>query len=230
VELHYVTDTLLSSPRLKISFKDEEDLIPGIGATRATPWLRQQAIKLAFWRHSPSEYFLTLDPDIFCIRPFSSSDLIINGRALTKWESKELHPDWWSGSASVLGSAVGSSAIGLGITPQMLSGIVCQYLEYFLSSRLKTTKPWLVLLNENQNWTEYSLYTLYCEMNGLLPEYHLPPMSLSLSDHNVRLLSEFKNWSPSSPTNYERSYFVVCQSYLGIPLAEIKKKLSVYLS
>jgi len=213
-EVAAVSDYLSCWPNLPIEVMAEEKLLPELVRFPALRgWRKQQLVKLASSRELSSEFCLTFDADVFSTRPTSRNDLLPEGRALMQYESRSLHPRWWSSSARLLSlkSSVGDPERGMSITPAILSRSILDSLTGTLSTsrfswaevlcRLhRPTHPsnWTPARFLRSKWTEYSLYYLHAAAIGALDEYHVeggtettPQVLLGHEAH------PFESWQPA---------------------------------
>ena len=212
-------------------------------------WSKQMLLKLAYGRVARPGFYLTLDADVVCVRPISESILLPGGRAVTEWEPKANHPDWWRESASLLGCPVDLATPGLGVTPNILSRELARGVLDELE-RLWGESAAAVLLRraaeslakrrsgEGRRWTEYSLYSLHGQTGGGLSRLHLTLAEQDASDFGLHVEFDlwtadretFVRWSPAERlAESRRGFFLVCQSNLGhdvAPLAEVEAKLA----
>jgi hypothetical protein len=214
--------------RLAIRFVSEETIVPGIGAHRAIGWYKQQALKLAFSRHATAPFYLTLDPDIMLCRPLAASDLVRDGRCFTSWMTKAEHPHWWEASGRVLGVVPTPATRGLNVTPNMLATEAVRALGDDLAARLAAPDPWLALLDVQERWTEYTLYSVFAEATGALARLHRDDLP-----DGRRLLGR-SVWTPANFENYSLidihedpagAFFSVCASHTMVPAATLRVML-----
>lgn len=91
----------------------------------------QMALKLLVAKVVQTPFYLTLDADLVLLKPeLLSSVLLATGgkRAVFEDEGRDVHPEWWMGSAALLGLAGdqkdvmdSSEKAGFGVTPSALS-------------------------------------------------------------------------------------------------------------
>lgn len=201
------------------------------------PWHRQQIIKLAASELISTEYFLVFDPDIFATRKFDLDMLLPEGRALTYFQPRQREPRFWQASAKVLKQSPHLERDGMWWTPALLSRTLCRLLQ----ERLKTIHrdDWMnVLLSRyTTDWTEYTLYWLNAEQEGLLEQFHRGPSvgmpNLHVEESiwyagahgkNFREWSAAQHFTPDAP-----GIFAVVQSNTGIAIDTIVKKLEPYI-
>ncbi len=195
---------------------------------RAPGWFKQMAIKLAIsQRLDEYDFYITLDTDIFCIRPISAEILIPGGRAITQWEGKNAHPEWWEGSRKILQKAGSNFGPGLGVTPNILSVAIAK--DVLERIRITSGRKPIDEICQHTSfveafWTEYSIYTEATSANALR-RYHWLPGYLPSGSANC-LHSRLVIWSEEE-LNDERNlveeaihsdigYFGVFQSSIGI--------------
>lgn len=213
--------------RLNVRLHDEVSVVPHLGTgTKASGWLKQQAIKLCAHKVTQSEFQLVLDADVFCTRPFGPSDLFADGRALTDWVSRAKFAHWWTFSAEVLRLPEPEMGHGMGVTPQLFSAAICRALEGYLAT-IHGPDPYAALLDLDNiyadssgynGWTEYTLYSLYAEHAGLMDTYHLSAAEMAQASR--RLGSSKSVWDKDAlrawldqPLSVDPlSYFTVVQS------------------
>lgn len=164
----------------------ETALCPELGAAdeRTPGWYVQQCLKLAAHRLVPTSFYVTLDADVVCTRPFSYEALFSEGRVLLNTEGEaEYRALYTHGCAerelSIKQKRYAASAKLLGLkqvpegrcrfygeTPVLLHtqsvGMVTQHLEERFST------PWAGLLLRLRGWTEYGLYFQFLEATGRL--------------------------------------------------------------
>ena len=107
----------------------ERDLIREFADFPDAPgWYKQQLVKLAAHHIVDSEFYLVLDADNICAQQFCTDTLIVGGKALTDWEWKRTHAEWWQGSSEFLHSQVPLKGFGMSVTQEVLSGSICKQL------------------------------------------------------------------------------------------------------
>lgn len=227
----------------RFAFVAETDLCPGIisppgGVPRPPGWYIQQALKIGAARHVTTPFYVTLDADILCVRPFGTASLIQKGRAVSNIESvtdyaRIYHPSFAQAeargkltrqqvSAGLLGYARPEKFRGyfFGETPVALHRESVLALQDHLSARHGA--PWAELLARHRNWTEYNLYFQFLEMTGGISRFHVPVTC------NTVLDLEASVWQPSARYRAPRHYdpqslaagrpqggiFIAIQSYL----------------
>ncbi|PKU24427.1 DUF6492 family protein [Telmatospirillum siberiense] len=200
------------------------------------PWHRQQIIKLYTPALIDTEYFMVFDPDVFAIHSFGIEDLIVDGRALTYCQPRMREPHLWRPSAELLQQDPHLDRDGIWWTPAILSKTLVERLH----RRLEELYPgdWIRTLLSNYmiDWTEYTLYWLNAEREGLLERYHVTAGPGRRSMHasesvwyagkKGRNLDEWQadhHFAPESD-----GLFAVVQSNTFIPPARVVEKLRPY--
>jgi len=136
------------------------------------PWQRQQVIKLNAPAMTSAPFVLTLDPDVFALKPVTRDLLLPGGRALLEPEARQVHRRWWRDSADLLDVAPQLERRGMNVTPAVLSTALLTEVQ----RRLEAVggRPWMdILLTSYCDWTEYALYLLAAERASLLSRYHV---------------------------------------------------------
>ncbi|WP_321885093.1 DUF6492 family protein [Paraburkholderia bannensis] len=195
-------------------------------------WHRQQIIKLNAPEWIETEYFLVFDPDCFATHHFTADTLIRNGRALTHRQPRRAEPRFWEASAKLLNVDPGLDGDGLWWTPTILSRTLCLSLHHNLEKQYGTDWRRTLLANYAIDWTEYTLYWLNAEREGLLDEFHAFPQPGQRTLHaseSVWFANDMKEWSAAQHFAEDSDgLFAVVQSNTHIPLDEVVKKLSPY--
>jgi hypothetical protein len=151
---------------------------------RGTGWFIQQLIKLSIAEHIRSEYYLTLDSDIVCVKSCSYDSVIRSGLAATNVETVEDYNRLYKAAFVVHESLIkvqryenSGQLIGYkrptrllrrfyGETPVVLHTDSVIALKEHLTKRFG--RPWCQALAGNSGWTEYGLYFQFLEMTGEL--------------------------------------------------------------
>ncbi|MBC9206298.1 hypothetical protein IBL26_05585 [Roseomonas aerophila] len=212
-------------------------LLPGLGAVpEVGGWFRQMALKLAAHVLVEGTFFLTLDADLVCIRPVSTDRLVREGRALTDWESRNLHRPWWAASAAALGvEEAAERRPGMAVTPELLATEVLRRLQRALCAE-GGPEAWMRLLRRPGLWSEYSLYTLFAERQGLLERHHHDLAWMRAHGQALRArqslwsAAQLQDWQPEDAFAPEAvGFFMVCQSSTRIPPREIWERLAPFI-
>jgi len=153
---------------------------------RIDGWFVQQLIKLGISERVHTDFYLTLDSDILCIKPCRYDSLVQFGRALTNLETgrdyDELYTARFSALEQLIKSARYKASANLlgydrprtmqghfyGETPVVLHAPTVRALTDYLSWHLNVR--WSEALAQNLKWTEYGLYYQYLEMSDTLHE------------------------------------------------------------
>jgi hypothetical protein len=207
-------------------------------------WFRQQLIKLKMATIIESSYYLVLDADVICCKPVSYAQLIPDGRALLTRAQKTTQPDWWKWAGHLLGTppriwkfglkswkpSFRTSGMGMGVTPGILSTRHTLDLIDYLQDLWRL--PLGELLSDHR-FTEYTLYYLYLEMNGLVDQVHQSnfPVRCSGSGANTWHKEQFEQWNVDRLFTdlIQPGFFTVCQSNTVIPAEAVWRKVSCFL-
>lgn len=186
---------------------------------------KQMAIKMLAPQILNTDFALILDSDLVLCKPLSESGLIIDNRAITDYQTPTMH-SWFLRSAAILG--IGPNQYDLSrprmfVTPQILSSEIIYSLQNFLKIKL-SSPDWIEKLFDiyepgiNQ-WTEYTLYELHAEHEGIFEKFHLPEgvgEPLHCLQQSIWGPNDFENWEPHKAFNGEApGYFMVLQSILA---------------
>jgi hypothetical protein len=207
-------------------------------------WYIQQIIKFAIVEHIETDFYLTLDADVICIKPVTYHQLVRGYRALAQIEDINDHPDWYEHAERVLGFQ--NPGIGCGVTPAVLNKYaVIELLEY-LNSRVnpilrlfpsfwcKTLrdilKSWRSFLLRNTPWTEYTLYFSYLHKMRLFDKYHIMLNYAPFYDvwKSIWLRNEIKDRKIEDIFK-SKSYFGIVQSSTEIEISELWQAVDKYL-
>ena len=201
------------------------------------PWHRQQIIKLYASEMIDTEYFLVLDPDVFATRRFDLEALLPGGRALTHLQPRELEPGYWRASATILNQEPYLERDGIWMTPALLSSTLCRLLH----KRLQEIHgvDWMRVLLERYmvDWTEYTLYWLNAEREGLIEQFHAGPAAGMPSLHTDESVwfsgpndRNLKQWDAARHFAADGDgIFAVVQSNTGIPVESVVEKLRPFM-
>lgn len=191
-----VQEALAPSAAVSVTVVDENELIPFLHENpRLSNWYKQQALKLAYASLTTEEFFLTLDADLLCTREFSDESLVVDKKALTDWEPRSRHPEWWTASAKLLRLAVQTDDPGFSVTPVVLSRTICtRMLNYIKTISRQDCYEYLLA---NFGWTEYSLYNVFADNENLTFEYHHCEDWMQKNRKSIR----------ADPTNSRRYHF-----------------------
>jgi hypothetical protein len=226
--------------RLRLVVVRETLLLPALPSLpEVEGWYRQMALKLAAHVLVRGPFYLTLDADLVAVQPISPSLLLPEGRALTQWERRDIHAAWWEGSAAALGMAEwrgpAKNTPGLSVTPALLSTRIAAALQAALHAP-GGAEAWMTLLRRPGLWSEYSLYTLLAEREGLLEAHHHDSAWMRAHPHalrsreNIWFPEQVEAWNPA-PAFAPRAagLFMICQSRTRIPPRHIWEKLAPHI-
>ncbi len=207
--------------RILSDWKTFPEIAQSVNAAHVNGWVTQQLIKLAVAKYVTSEYYVTLDSDILCVKPFSYASLVPGGKALANVETvanyQRLYTDeFWPREWSIKSGRYQKSAEILGYyrphtiswfygeTPCVLHTKSAISLTEELDKRRQ--QSWTRLLTSNSGWTEYSLYFQFLEMTGHLESVH------ALTGCNGILDLEKSVWQDSKhyrhPRRYDANHFL----------------------
>lgn len=184
---------------LRLVVLPETEVVPELRYFKSTGgWYRQQLVKLAIFEHVQSDFYLTLDADVFATRPVSSTQLVPGGRALCLTRREDLHPVWYRRTSRVLGERLRRSGISHNVTPAVLARRGVEELAGWLGERWRRGQyasgyrgvrqrvarlrlgyggkpalaPWRLYLTAGLPWTEYALYYSFLELRDHFTKYH----------------------------------------------------------
>jgi hypothetical protein len=238
----------LRAPRLEVI--DEEALVPELAAQRrlgfprVSGWFKQQVLKLAAAELVRSEFFLTLDADVFAVSPWCDRDVLRGGRALRQRDKLEYYPEWLAWAARVLQCPPLDYQPGL--TPVILSREVLKLLAAWVERHVTPgSKRWRVArlagvlgarwrltswrgrLLASLPWTEYALYDTFLEREGLFDRFHFLPDDTLLLGNGVWRAEAFDTWRPRTrDAEGRRLLFNLVQSRANIEPARVEARCS----
>lgn len=216
------------------------------GRFDATGWFIQQLVKLAIAERIESDFYITLDSDVVCMKPVSYGDLIEDGRAVTNTREEDVHPEWYANSERVLGMT--RSGLTHGVTPAVLNQEAVLKLHEHLASRVGRTaralgsvfprgslprdlfRSWRSQLLRCTPWTEYSLYHTFIEGTGQFDRYHVRRGGEAIYDNyrSVWFERDFQDMQLDDFMQGE-ALFLVMQSNTGIDPGLVWEKVRGYL-
>ena len=216
------------------------------GRFDAYGWFIQQLVKMAIAERVQTDFYLTLDADVVCVKPVGYEDLVQDGRAIVNVRDEDVHPEWYKGAERVLG--LNRSGLTHGVTPALFSRPAMLQLHDFLRGRVHRVlrrlgslcRPgstwrsalcdWRGYLLRNTPWTEYTLYHTFLEHAGLFDTYHVRRGGDAIYDNTLSV------WQPDEFEALDldrllrgQAFFLVVQSNTGIPAAAVWKKLEAVL-
>ena len=145
-------------------------------------WKLQQAAKLSFARHASTEFFMVLDSKNFALRPIRATDLIEGGRARLMPEAISLHTKWWRGSAWALAHkrfdrTPDRVAISSGTPVIFHTASVVALIDWLERHHGKSLEQFFEeprpIRHRIMRPTEFTLYYVYMDREGLLDRYHV---------------------------------------------------------
>jgi len=231
-------------PELKF-YRRARRLHPRRSRRRVTGSVVHQIIKIAMAARVETAFYLTLDADVFCLKPVRYEDLVRNGRAINRRNCENLHPDWYRSAERVLG--LRRSGFEHGVTPAVLSRAGMLRLQEYLGRRahpafraMRSVLPaesrlrdivgsWRSYLLRNIPWTEYSLYMTFLEATGLYDTYHFDGGPEAVYAACVWYRQGFDAWDPASVLEARDSYFSLVQSTTGIDPRLVAEKVDKIL-
>jgi hypothetical protein len=246
-EAEEIGESLAASvgPRLTITVHAEDEFFSEGSPFFATKGMyKQQLIKLWVpWKLGLAA-FITFDADVVCIRDFDERTFVRDNKLISKWEPRKIH-SWWANSMVALRVWGDQDEPGLGVTPNVLHARICRQVFRYLELQgfdpinrlceLTTAHPKLTTIEGEGiplTWSEYSLYTLVGEWFRDLERLHAS--SLSAAELGMRMQSRRSVWYKSEidrlkPDPDDPGYFLVVQSWSGIPPEEVQARLGLHL-
>ncbi len=229
----------------------ESELLPELRLfPQVKGWYRQQLIKLAIAERVVSDFYITFDADVLCVRPVHYADLIQAGRAPCFAHPTDVFPEWYRGSEKVLGMR--RSGVYHNVTPAILSRAGVLQLQEYLGKRAQavqlpwratealyylsrllpgSTPAWRLYLLRALPWTEYSLYYTYLESSGLFDRYHAWSKRCCYAiDDSVWTRDQFEEWDARRCFTSTDYFFCVVQSRTGIAPQAVLDKIEPFLS
>lgn len=193
-----------------------------------------------------TDFYLTLDADVICIKHVLYGDLIIDGKALTTIE-EECHTEWYKNAERVLG--LQRSGLSHGVTPSILNKHAIFELQKYLSQKINPINRFLSFFLPNNSifrqvlvswrsflirkvpWTEYSLYNTFLEGKNLFENYHIRGGRHTIYDGSESVWDKEKwiNWDLERVLR-RGSFFLVIQSNIEVPPHMIWDKVGRHLN
>lgn len=182
IDLFRKADGLIFS-RLRLIASDYRRLVKIYLKGRAG-WYIQQLVKLAVSSRVKTAFYMCLDDDVICIKPFGLDDLVQNGKALCQVETKEdysrIYKDPFASNeyrTKISRTQAAARLLRLtrpdhycstcySETPVLLSTQAVRGLATYLDRLYR--RDWRQTLLERLGcWTEYPLYFQYLEGRGM---------------------------------------------------------------
>lgn len=214
-EVDLVRETYACWTRFKIEVISEHALVPELAKyPNMRGWRKQQIIKLAIASKIQTDYYMTFDADVICLKPLTKQVLFPKGKGILQYESCRQHPKWWKSSSRILklGRRYQGMQQGMTVTPALLSKTIslavqeeinaCQgtdnWITWLCELHLpKHPKNWLLNRYLMLKWTEYSLYYMTALKRDILHDHHTicgsdtVPQCLLIHDSHP-----FEDWDP----------------------------------
>lgn len=195
-------------------------------------WHRQQIIKLYAPALVETEYFLVFDPDCFATHPFTADSLVVDGKAVTHYMPRSTESRYWEASAKLLQQEPFLDRDGIWWTPATLSRTLCLSLHQQLERLHGTEWRRVLLSNYMVDWTEYTLYWLNAEREGLLDQFHVaaqPGQWTLHASESVWFADKMQAWDPAKHfAQGSDGLFAVVQSNTHISPQAVAKVLAPY--
>lgn len=233
-----------------VTLLDELDVVPELRTYRLVGgWQKQQLIKLAMAERVRSEFYLTMDCDVLCVKPVHFADLIINGKSRYSYTTEGEYGNWGQDAYRVL-HLEPVDPYFYEVTPTLLSrDIVLQLVRHIeqypystsnwarsqrlrclvdrVGGKYKQYRRWLLYLLNSLPWTEYTLYFTFARHSGLLAEKHIVRAGPLYSyENSLWTLDQLTGWKPEAIFGEPESYFLVVQSNSQIPWLQIAEILT----
>jgi hypothetical protein len=224
-ELASLLASKTDDPRFRIL--PESEILPDIEVARDPEtgqmrgWYVQQLLKLAAAFRVQTDFYVPIDSDIVCVRPFGYDALIEGNRAAAGIETDAFYRTLYTDSFAAVEvhtkeSRLGVSAGLLGYeraeryqgryyseTPVVFATDCVRSLCDHLSDR--SGEPWVRCLAKTPGWAEISLYFQFLEMTSDLDRFH------TLHGPNRVMHVESSVWQPTwryrCPRRYDRAHF-----------------------
>ena len=225
------------------------------GRNHVSGYTKQQIMKLAAAARVSTEYYLTLDADVLCVRPTGYDDLIrgpsatSSGRAVVNMTPLSRHRDWFKAADHLLGTSLGHDRADdwpvMGVTPSLMHAASVRELGKALERRHPSAESWREVLatHDDGHWTgEYALYFTYLCRDGdygrfdeLYDRHAKEAMYLS-SGFSVWDAEGFAAFDPrrafgdaEEDEDKRRGYFIIVQSRSGVTPAAVREAVEPYL-
>ncbi len=225
---------------------------------RQSGWFRQQMIKLAIFERIESDFYLTFDADVVCVRPVSVEHLVGSGLGACFLIKQNEYDYWYKRVERVLRVRAPRRGVMHSVTPALLhrgavNELRCNLEEkiarseyshglrgwkqrwYLSGSRMRAEyAAWRVYLMAARPWTEYALYYTFLEANGSFERYHYyAPHSIYDIERSLWHATNNElpaDWDPAPAFSGDGPpWFLVAQSNTGISAEIIRNKLEPLL-
>jgi hypothetical protein len=155
----------------------------GLSEPNGRMWLLQQAAKLAFARHSTTEFYMVLDSKNIALRPISITDLVENGRSAWVLEDAAKHINWWRGSAWALSHHQfnmnsGRQALSAATPVILHTASAIEMLDWIEDRHQESIERFFIKHRPirqrimGMQHTEFSMYYVFMDREGLQDRYH----------------------------------------------------------
>ena len=202
--------SLLSASRTRFN-----ELMPGQERKpqgRGVGYRLQMLLKLGVAQVIDTEYYITLDLDVFMTRPTAAADLVVGGKGIIQGEmpggTTQHNQKWWKRAEQVLKAPSGVCYVmqhdetcngdcqpwklqprpSIGVTPAVLSVAVTKALLAEIEELHQIfSMRWdeiLFALLRIYDWTEYTLYWTYACKHSLVEKYHTVIPNRQLYSHS----------------------------------------------
>jgi hypothetical protein len=222
-------------PSLDIRILDERALIDRPEIMRTTPWIRQLFIKLLFAGLCDADAYLYLDADIICVGRLHRRDFVRDGKAVSDWEPKSIHPQWWRESRRLLGRTDPAHEVGLTVTPNVLTREIARAVPDAVANALGRDPIEALAQSfkeDGTGWTETTIYTEFGEMTGDLGRLHAGVETTGCfhSPTDVWNPERFAGWQPVRELLANRKpRFLTVQSTTLVSPSRLRWKLAPIL-
>ena len=166
-DIQTIRDDLLQSfPEFPFVFVPEDELCPSI--TGGAGWTKQMILKLAVANLVHTDYYLTLDTDVFLTKRLSGPDVLEGGKLVYQKEIPGTHKKWWKSSAHLLrveADRVLDQEFAMGVTPEYLVTEVCRKLQAEIESLHGTRDfaSWLMTSRMSKKSLFNKMIKMLCE-------------------------------------------------------------------
>jgi hypothetical protein len=216
-------DELVPELRRGSNYDRIASMVGARGFTLVSGWYVQQLVKLAAAELVESDFYLTLDSDVICVRPTRAADLVRDGRAVCDGRPASKHAEWYEWAERVLG--VAGERTDHAVTPALLARDAVRELTRHLDARAQRGS-WRGYLLASIPWTEYTLYTTYLEQAGVYDRYHLRLGKGAVYGNCVWSREQYDAWDPARSADF---HFTVVQSTVGVPVDEVAARVEPLL-
>jgi len=208
---------------LNIKVISEDEVAPELSRyPKMRGWRKQQIVKLAIAKFVSSDFYITFDADVICLKSINTESLLPGNKAILQLEQAQQHPKWWRSSSRILNARAQTKKLeqGMTVTPAILATPIVEQLYRDIGKRDRNNnwidwlcqlhqpshpKNWLLHRYLMNKWTEYSLYYLTALKHDLFDKYHT---YCGTEEHPQKLLVHdshpFENWQA------ERSFSEQC--------------------